>query len=41
MCQIHACFGADRVVADDPRNDATVSLHHVVLEGLTGAHVVQ
>ena len=30
----HAWFGADLVIADDPRNDAIVSLHHVVLKGL-------
>ena len=34
VSKLHAWICANRLVADDPGDDATVRLHHVVLQGL-------
>ena len=34
VSKLHAWVCANRLVADDPGDDATVRLHHVVLQGL-------
>ena len=34
VSKLHAWICANRLVADDPGDDATVRLHHVVFQGL-------